>query len=49
MINYYDRFIKNLSSILVPLHGTLQKGIVFKWTDDCVLAHFDPKFPLILQ
>ena len=33
MTNYYG-FIKNLSSILA-LYSTLQKGTVFKWTDDC--------------
>lgn len=63
MVNYYGRFIKNLSSILAPLHELLQKGTYFTWSRSCeqafqaakenfksntVLAHFDPKLPLIL-
>lgn len=34
MINYYGRFIKNLSSILAPLqllHSLLQKETTYKW------------------
>ncbi|XP_018371852.1 PREDICTED: uncharacterized protein K02A2.6-like [Trachymyrmex cornetzi] len=38
MINYYGRFIKNLSTILAPLHVLLQKGVVFKWTRECEQA-----------
>ncbi|XP_024890648.1 uncharacterized protein K02A2.6-like, partial [Temnothorax curvispinosus] len=63
MVNYYGRFIRNLSTMLTPLHELLQKGVNFKWTHKCeeaferakrsfksdtVLAHFDPKLPLIL-
>lgn len=63
MINYYGRFIKNLSMILEPLHTLLQKETSFKWTrereqafqlakenfkNDMVLAHYDPRLPLIL-
>lgn len=38
MINYYGRFIQNLSMILNPLHSLLQKGVVFKWTRKCEQA-----------
>jgi len=63
MINYYGRFIRNLSSILHPLNKLLQKGVPFVWSRDCetafnkakavftsnqVLAHFNPKLPLVL-
>lgn len=35
MINYYGRFIPNLSSILHPLNNLLRKNIQFHWTKDC--------------
>jgi len=35
MVNYYGQFIKNLSSILAPLHELLQKGVPFKWIRGC--------------
>lgn len=31
MINYYAKFIPNLSSVLFPLYGLLKKGIHFDW------------------
>lgn len=63
MINYYGRFIKNISSLLHPLNNHLHNDIPFVWTEDCenaflkakaefksdtILAHFDPKLPLVL-
>lgn len=32
MINYYGRFIQNLSAILIPLNTLLQKNVPFKWS-----------------
>lgn len=34
MINYYSRFIKNLSSILQPLNKLLHKNTSFSWTEE---------------
>jgi len=38
MINYYGKFIKNLSTILAPLHNLLKKEIPFIWNDQCSKA-----------
>jgi len=38
MINYYGRFIRNLSSILHPLNKLLQKRVPFVWSRDCETA-----------
>lgn len=35
LINYYGRFIENLSSILRPLNALLTKDTPFKWTRGC--------------
>jgi len=35
MINYYGKFIKNLSTLLAPLHNLLNKEIPFIWNDQC--------------
>lgn len=63
MINYYSKFIRNLSSILQPLNMLLHKNTPFAWTEKHekafkrakeaftskqVLAHFDPKVPIVL-
>ena len=32
MVNYYQRYLPNLSTILAPLHGLLEKGKSWKWT-----------------
>ncbi|XP_046145480.1 uncharacterized protein K02A2.6-like [Osmia bicornis bicornis] len=34
-VNYYGRFIKNLSTILYPLNNLLKKTVQFRWTKDC--------------
>ena len=31
MLNFYGKFIPNLSSILDPLHSLLRKDVVWKW------------------
>lgn len=33
LINYYHKFLKNLSFVLAPLHELLQKGAKWAWTD----------------
>ncbi|XP_029163050.1 uncharacterized protein K02A2.6-like [Nylanderia fulva] len=38
MINYYGRFIQNLSSILHPLNKLLQKEVRFVWSKECETA-----------
>ena len=35
MVNYYGKFIPNLSTILTPLYHLLQKNKVFNWTKQC--------------
>lgn len=53
MINYYGRFIRNLSAILEPLHALLRKSNRFNWTRDCEQAfqnakdHFKSKTVLV--
>lgn len=37
-INYYGRFIPNLSSILFPLNKLLRKDIPFIWSKECDIA-----------
>ncbi|XP_044764494.1 uncharacterized protein K02A2.6-like [Coccinella septempunctata] len=38
LINYYGRFLKNLSSKLYPLYNLLKDGVVFKWDAKCQKA-----------
>lgn len=35
LINYYRRFLPNLSSILQPLCNLLRKNVPFKWDENC--------------
>jgi len=35
LLNYYGRFIKNLSSLLQPLYALLKKDRPWKWTAEC--------------
>lgn len=60
LLNYYGRFVPNLSSLLKPLHDLLCQGIMWKWSDACqdffqraketsgALTHFDPSLPVQL-
>ena len=43
MVNYYHRFLPNLSHKLAPLHQLLQKGVKWEWTEDCTQAFQDIK------
>lgn len=38
MINYYGKFINNLSTLLYPLNRLLCKDVPFKWTCECEKA-----------
>ena len=38
LLNYYDSFIPNLSSLLHPLNKLLQKEAPWKWTEECVVT-----------
>lgn len=35
MVNYYDKFISHLSTILHPLNRLLSKNTAFQWTQEC--------------
>lgn len=35
MVNYYDKFIPHLSTILYPLNRLLSKNTAFQWTQEC--------------
>ena len=45
-INYYRKFIPNLSSILTPLNALLQKGVRWEWTETCSTAIKEAKMRL---
>jgi hypothetical protein len=38
MVNFFGKFIKNLTTILHPLNRLLQKGREFKWSPECERA-----------
>lgn len=38
LVNYYGRFIKNLSKLLYPLNKLLKKNVGFKWSRECEIA-----------
>jgi len=38
MINYYGKFIKNLSTLLATLYNLLKKETPFIWNDQCSKA-----------
>ena len=39
MLNYYHKYLPNISTKLEPLHALLRKGTAWKW-DDCVRRSF---------
>ena len=61
LLNYYGKFLKNLSTILAPLHKLLQQKTHWVWgkeqqlafdnlvTSSSVLMHFDPDKEVILS
>ncbi|KAL9975232.1 hypothetical protein ACROYT_G012366 [Oculina patagonica] len=38
LLNYYDKFVPELATILRPLHDLLQKDAPWKWTEECERA-----------
>jgi hypothetical protein len=38
MINYYGKFVPNLSTSLAPLYELLKKGTTWKWIKECDIA-----------
>ena len=47
LLNYYRKFIRNLSSILHPLNGLLRANQKWKWTDECTKAFKEAKRQLV--
>ncbi|CAG4953647.1 unnamed protein product [Colias eurytheme] len=47
MLNYYGRFIPNLSTILQPLHNLLKKNVNWKWDSNCREAFNEAKRALL--
>ena len=43
MLNYYGKFVPNLSSCLSPLYALLHHSATWKWTKDCEEAFQDAK------
>ncbi|XP_032888189.1 uncharacterized protein K02A2.6-like [Amblyraja radiata] len=43
LINYYHKFLPNLSAILYPLNGLLKSGVKWNWSLECVKAFADSK------
>lgn len=38
LVNYYGKFVRNLSSVLEPLYGLLKSNIKFVWSTECEKA-----------
>ena len=47
LLNYYRKFIKNLSSLLRPLHQLLCHAKAWKWTQQCEAAFVQTKKALL--
>lgn len=43
MLNYYNRFLPNLSTLIQPLHKLLQKNITWEWKVELETAFVDSK------
>lgn len=48
MVNYYSKFVPNLSVRLSPLYSLLKKNVQFKWSAECESA-FDQCKKLLLS
>ncbi|XP_054284286.1 uncharacterized protein K02A2.6-like [Macrosteles quadrilineatus] len=48
LLNYYGKFLPNLSTLLYPLHQLLNNGVQWKWNDKCEEA-FEKSRKLLLQ
>ncbi|KAL0892417.1 hypothetical protein ABMA27_015532 [Loxostege sticticalis] len=38
IVNFYAKFVKNISTILFPLYKLLKKGVTWKWSKDSEMA-----------
>lgn len=47
MLNYYGKFISNLSTLLYPLHNLLKKDVRWKWDHSCERAFVEAKRVLL--
>ena len=47
MINYYGKFISDLSTKLHPLHALLKDGVKWNWSDECTKSFTEVKNHLI--
>ncbi|KAL6473975.1 hypothetical protein MHYP_G00175360 [Metynnis hypsauchen] len=47
LLNYYGKFIKNLATMLKPLHELLCQGKQWKWTEQCNQAFIKAKEALL--
>ncbi|XP_050553385.1 uncharacterized protein K02A2.6 [Spodoptera frugiperda] len=47
MLNYYGKFISNLSTLLYPLHNLLKKEVRWKWDHCCEQAFIEAKRVLL--
>ncbi|XP_045775110.1 uncharacterized protein K02A2.6-like [Maniola jurtina] len=47
LLNYYGKFIPNLSTLLFPLHALLKKDVTWKWNARCEAAFSGAKSALL--
>ena len=47
LVGYYRRFIVKFSKIALPLTRLTQKGVKFKWSDDCECSFKELKNRLV--
>ena len=38
LLNYYNKFIPNLASLIHPLNKLLKHGVKWEWSENCVTA-----------
>ena len=43
LVNYYNRFLPNASTVLHPLHQLLEQNSVWQWTEQCEQAFTEAK------
>ena len=43
LLNYYGKFIPNLSTMIHPLNALLRQGVRWKWTQECAEAFREAK------
>lgn len=59
LVNYYDKFLPDLATVLRPIYNFVQKDSNWKWTEACgeafnkvkdlvALTHYSPDLPISL-